>query len=317
MELKNPLIGVITLNTGGVKFCGKNKKSFGCKPSNFVADAIEYTAKTKCDLIVIGLQEYSQPFSYLLDAFEMGFLELNYKLISTTYQQGVGKEGIRSLNLAIFANQYSSFKFKVRTEELSYRCKHQTLGKGAIGTLLNVVSPDSLSDNSLYIVTTHLPFDDKKPNQANQERIDCLNEMIENFQINETDSFLVFGDLNFRTNLNYDVQIQDFLQNKKWIRDSVSEALSKNLNVVKTCKLKLQRNIEECKSTQYKDCYDLGKENKPRIPSYCDRILFTSDLSLEGYETIDTGNLNYTDHLMVIGLFSFDISKNKDDFFEM
>jgi hypothetical protein len=317
MEQSNPKIGVVTFNTGGVRYCGKNKKSIGCKTSNFIADVIEYLARTNCDLVVIGLQEYSAPFSDLYDAFEFGFSDLNYKVISQTSQMGFGKELFRKLQLIILVNTYSKFKFKIRDETLDYRCGHQTIGKGAIGVLLNVVDPMTVSDHLLYIITTHLPFDDKRPQQANQDRIDCLNGMIEKFKIESNNSVLIFGDLNFRIKLDYDVQIEEFLKDNLWLKDSVSVAKSKNINVIKTCKLVVERDVEKCKETNYNSCYDVGTDKKPRNPSYCDRILFSSDLDLDQYETFDIGGTTYTDHLLVAGIFTYDISSDQEEFIEI
>jgi hypothetical protein len=241
-------------------------------------------------------------------------------LISSTSQTGLGKEGVRSLNLVLFYNTYSKFKINIRDDSLDYRCSHQKIGKGAIGLTLNITDKNSLADNQLFIVTTHLPFDDKRPEQANPDRLDCLNGAIMKFGISNKDSLLMFGDLNFRTKEGQDIQIVDFLNQDKdtasWIKDSVSVAISKNMNVVKTCKLKVGRDPEICKANQYKDCYELGTEKKPRDPSYCDRILFTSDLDLVGYETFDIGGTQYTDHLIVAGLFSYTINSGEDFDFE-
>jgi hypothetical protein len=58
------------------------------------------------------------------------------------------------------------------------------------------------------------------------------------------------------------------------------------------------------------DNYAMIKKGKPRLPSWCDRILYRTPLSNKGmiscmiYDRMDYGNTVYSDHAPVIGLYS-------------
>jgi len=345
-----PSIGVISFNAGGVNYCDYKKKGFTCKPSNFVIDASEYLAGAKSDICVVGLQE-SYATSSLSSAFKLAFKDLGYSFLYSESLVGIGKELIRNIVILIFVKDDSKFNVAIGQKGLSYRCAHQSKGKGAIGVLLNIKRNSKQAfTKQIYLFSVHLPFDDSRPDQALQDRLDCLNGILskfeisgEKFKISGEKSLLLFGDLNFRIEPAKQIegaiaaeigpiatrkaqekfeidQFKKFLDGSKrtWLNDSVEDAREKGLKMIKTCKLKTGRSPQECKGNDYEDCYKVedvkkqfgffGKKKiKPRVPSFCDRIIYTNDLKLLDYRTIDTIGTSYSDHLLVTGVFDLTI----------
>jgi hypothetical protein len=292
------------------------------------------------DMIVICLQESSGFGDSILDSFRKCYQE--YCKISDESILSVGKEGFRGLRTFILLKKTINKSFF--TIEINHI---RTLSKGSICTMLN------WKNLSLSFMNSHLSFKKNKgTNQGLEERkndfesfyTDHYTKLGENF----TKSLKFFiGDLNFRNNncehtyvSSQIAQSKSFqniipniykncdqlyqLLNSKDEKDkfytNFTEGVRKNIQngegikFEPTCKLKKGR-----QNNQFK--YDLHPNEYDRTPSWCDRILYSKNLTNEffitcfNYDSIDSGLTFQSDHSLVYGYYEiFNSTRYKKPF---
>jgi hypothetical protein len=182
----------------------------------------------------------------------------------------------------------------------------QIVKTGVLGTMGNkgsLLLRFNYHDTSISLATCHLSAGSSNVNNRIAEIGDILNKplSIKNTKFKEHDVCFIFGDLNFRIDMEYSICRQmissgslstlatyDQLNKAKSVSSSLIELDEGPLNFNPTYKYIVGT-----------DEYD---SKKKRVPSWCDRILFKKNPKIE---IIDYNRVDYTisDHKPVYGLF--------------
>lgn len=258
---------------------------------------------------------------------------------------GIGAEGtlfMRGLVLAILYRSDTDISFG---DTKRVGCKFQPAGKGAIGI------PAKINNQDWMFMTAHLPFNEKQGlSQANEERMNCFTDVVNEMDTNEYDYSVLGGDLNFRLSREYH---RDTAVLKKAIESGNYKELLKtdqltaflndrdnglestwtegHIGFAPTCKMAKNRSVDCINNPEANpgECYEMIKiksgqtaESAPasaqRIPSWCDRILVSmSDIdqnlsiNVNKYDRIAVGGPTTSDHDPVYATMSTPYKKGR------
>ena len=264
--------------------------------------------------------------------------------------EGVGAEGIRGIRIGFIVKKRQDFEIKFRFlfynplfESKIAISEGQQFGKGAL--MLDTIITNKISGKNetygLKFINTHLPFLGKKGDQGKSIRDKTIIETMSYFtniikQENKsiTDNIFLMGDLNYRISFNDSIEQNkfiDLLENsnrgdfgtiKSYLNfDQLRNSIKGNTILMEykegindegpsffpTCKL-----VKKCIDGNNIREYQLTKGNTQRIPSWCDRILYTGDnITCLLYESFDRGQTCKSDHIPVIGLYEIKFSEQK------
>lgn len=317
-----PSILIITFNTEAKQYTTE-----GC--TDFFESISEENQNP--DIIVICLQESRGFGDSILESFRKCYK--GYCKIADESLQSVGKEGYRGLKTYVLMKS----NYRDRSD---YSCKTnsiRTLSKGSICVTL------IWKDLSLSFINSHLPF---KKAEGTSQGLEARKEAFKNFYYNHEKNIINFnnslkffiGDLNFRNNqcqsnilgetqsvtfsnmkniLKY-VDIKDIYQKcdqlykllnsgdnfynqfTEGIRSEDSED-GKGIDFPQTCKLKKGKSPF---------IYNTQPNKYVRIPSWCDRILYSKGskedyyIKCDKYDSIDEGLTFKSDHAPVYGMYN-------------
>lgn len=296
-------------------------------------------------IVAIGFQEDIKPGSYLHTSFfPLSFSYLGYSLFETTELMGIGKtcfDGlkraslfIRGLRLSVYIREDMVARFaKLFKAEEYYESFFQN--KGATAIYLTIKG----SGETIAFINTHFPFDSnslsislkEKDKVIRQDAINaqnsfyngCYRKLILNKESAPSHAF-VMGDLNYRMNafvdwsasktgrkilespescLQHDELFQQMEKGNVYKMDEGPEG--KGPRFLPTCKLNKNRDPAETSINSY----NVGRDDS-RVPSYCDRILYTpSGIECLIYDKLDCRLISHSDHAAVYGLYS--VSKSR------
>lgn len=109
-------------------------------------------------------------------------------------------------------------------------------------------------------------------------------------------------------------QLTNFIQSGKKPLNLFREGINNNgPNFLPTCKLQISK-IPSSTVEETKRSYQIEKNKSIRIPSWCDRVLYTTDLNEKSnitcdlYETFDRGYTCKSDHKPVIALYTIKLN---------
>lgn len=195
-----------------------------------------------------------------------------------------------------------------------------------------------LKNVKYQFITAHLPYlaDDISGGQGLAARNDCMNGIYSKLiDGQDNDNVFLFGDLNYRIVLSEGQTDTDLVReiglNLTGEGDTITatqydQLMSTKLpggfkeglvvggksfgpNYMPTCKLVKKRGKEcdfELNSPTggSSECYVTSKGLSPRVPSWCDRILYSSDqLEPAIYTSLNSGNIRLSDHSAVVANF--------------
>jgi hypothetical protein len=182
---------------------------------------------------------------------------------------------------------------------------------GLLGTMGNKGScliRFNYHDTSIAISSSHLTAGSHL-NSRIAEINDILNKSfpIKNNIFKEHDIQFIFGDLNFRVDLDYSTCIQ-------MITSESLKALANNdqLNIAKTTDTNLIKFDEGQLNFEPTYKYIIGTSQydnkKKRVPSWCDRIIFKKN---DDIQIMDYNRINYTlsDHKPIYGIYKINTTK--------
>lgn len=145
----------------------------------------------------------------------------------------------------------------------------------------------------------------------NNFNIDCSkpNDMIE---LVKTD-YLVDQLINLITKSNLRNRLNDGLKEVWETKDGIRNFEDKDkYRIVQTCKLKKNRDTVKCMKKDLEnmsadeECYELQKKKTPRVPSFCDRVIYDKEFfTLDKYLTYDEKEINLSDHRGIFSTFTF------------
>ncbi|XWV25694.1 hypothetical protein QJ857_gp0019 [Tupanvirus soda lake] len=317
--------------------------STDCVRTDFVNEYINYISAQNAglpDVFIIGLQESSMSnpkkgfkSDQLLFAFKdcVSKINPNYVLVKEKLE-GIGAEGIRGLRIGLLINKnfttdFSFYFYKPLFESSLKISEGQHFGKGAILLELKVIK--DAKNYHMHFINTHLPFLEKLNDQGKEIRDKTLQETLQSFEKklkNETSESItkfIMGDLNYRIDFNNDEDIsKKFIEqlNKNELNidninqykdyDQLRKTLNSDLIAYKeginndgptflpTCKLE-----KKCPIPKDGRKYQTSKGKTIRIPSWCDRILYSGNINCKLYQRFDSGFTCKSDHIPVIGLY--------------
>lgn len=309
-----------------------------CIPSNFVSEFINIVTNANHNILpeifIINLQESSigNPLKWfrsdkLIYAFyeHIKSIDSNYIIVKKKLE-GVGNVGIRGLRTVLIINKNINARYNFKcyrplfSGDISIN-KGQSYGKGAILLELYINSDNKQTD--LQFINTHLPFIDSDIDQGKIYRDQTLMETLSYFNIkNSLSKKFIIGDLNYRVDFGDNVELSNhYLQifkNKDYqslnlsdyrkfdqlnstlhnILPDFQEGVNNNgPDFLPTCKLE-----KKLSDNNIRD-YQLSKKGTNRMPSWCDRILYSKGVNCLLYCNFDYGNTYKSDHIPVIGLF--------------
>ena len=292
----------------------------------------------KPTIVAIGFQEDVYPGSYFhshLLPEEMP--KLGYTLFDRVKLMGVGRTSfmglgradpfVRGLRLSIYLRANAVGKIRKEYAPNTYT-NSIFQNKGAVGIRLTL--PDK---RVLAILNAHLPFDAKSLRDSVHKQDPYIRQdavFVQNQFYNETyrrlfiapsaDVVIFMGDLNYRMApyLNWSAEQTgtDLLEHpeKAMQGDELRYQMNKgnvyalfegidNLGpqFLPTCKMQKGR-LSSINAEITIESYSLGKEDQ-RVPSYCDRILYSSGVNCLEYDRFDVDMMNKSDHAGVIGLY--------------
>ncbi|XWV24462.1 hypothetical protein QJ856_gp0018 [Tupanvirus deep ocean] len=314
-----------------------------CIKTDFVNEYINHIKKENNglpDAFIVGLQESSMrnpkkgfKSDQLLFAFRdcISKINPNYVLVKEKLE-GIGAEGIRGLRLGLLINKnyttnFSFYFYKPLFESSVSISEGQQFGKGAI--MLDLKVNKDNKDYHAHFINTHLPFLEKHNDQGKQIRDITLKETLQSFQnklknenTNVVNKFIM-GDLNYRIDFGTDdTKINEFIEkiNDNQLNsqniinykdyDQLNQTLASDLKTFKeginnngptflpTCKLE-----KKCPIPDNGRKYQTKKGNTKRVPSWCDRILYSGNINCKLYQSFDSGFTCKSDHMPVIGLY--------------
>ena len=278
------------------------------------------------DLIIIGLQEIVE--------LEVGNIIINSNSKSTEFWRNKCRNEIKN----VFSNQkYNIIKeldlvgiymIIFSKDNIKISVENQIIIKtgilGALGNKGSVIILLKCYESLICLCCSHFNSGQSK----NQERLkileDILNTEIENkkkevIKFKNYELWFILGDLNFRINSEYNTVISNITEGKINNLLKYDQFLSnKNCNIFSFIN---EGNIEFNPTYKYKKESNeyYYKNNKIRIPSWCDRIFYKKYkeepmIILKQYNCIQT--INYSDHKPVFGVFEIyckDYYKNEKE----
>lgn len=293
-------------------FCW-NTQSKNFESLTFIQDIVNYFGE--CDLAVISLQEDSIRDSIIipiltekltdfvkLDSIELsGWGSTTYKALKNNLEYKP-----RGLRLTIYKNK--KIEKEIKTESLSFVCPSLrdsiTWGKGCVAIKL------IFNSQEITIANLHLPFSSKSLKDKNARALSadwqavCLEYI---YKTLDSKNLVLTGDFNFR--IDYDsVKTLEHIKNKNFKElykyDELKKYLkTKNINMTEgvdnsgpdftpTCKLVQKRENNE-------PIFNIGKYGQ-RTPSWCDRILYSGEITCNYYDRFEIGDMNLSDHAGII-----------------
>jgi hypothetical protein len=341
--MKPLTVGVLTFNTSGIIYSSKNKGPHGlirnivhslcndfCQSVdiNFIDD-LKKTSITSADVIAILLQESSikNPKTCLISDQFIHAISDNLKnthfLYSKTKQYGVGKEGLRGLRIGILISnrinkKYISHAFIYYNPVYNSNIKiiaGQHMGKGSICVKLLI------KGHLFAIMNSHFPFHGNLSDQGKFIRDITFHETMQYYANNNIENIpmLFCGDLNYRVQLPlsnitetsfdkyYKINITetykkyDELYKLLKTYDFSEGVNNKGINFMPTSKLVVHNRLD----TNFSDYKHTSNKTK-RFPSWTDRILYKY-FDCIFYDRFDSGNIKWSDHAAVLGLFILNI----------
>jgi hypothetical protein len=323
-------IAIFTFNTGSEIFEQRAVK-------DYVAHMIKINGNNIPDIISINLQEssYGNPAkAFGTDRLIQYFLEEIKKKDPTVllfedklirYNSG----GIIAIKTGVILNRNNSYiidfiKYDPLHESILSVSDGQHFGKGSLIVQLTINKQDNVY--RVIIVNSHLPFISSEIGQGKDERDQTIIETLAFLNKNTKDkdasniTRFIVGDLNYRV---------DFGMNKKK-QEQYLELINKNatINGVRKYKKYDQMGLTmdsilmdyregvDYEGTSFLPTYKFYKSDidnfriyqtikndQPRIPSWCDRILYSGDVTCLAYESFDNEYTKKSDHRPVLGLY--------------
>lgn len=345
-----PTIAIFTFNTEAQIYCGNvtNTES-KCVPSDFVVEYVNYVCSENNnllpDIFVINLQETSitNPFKMfktdnLPKRFESCIKNIDNSYVAIKKKiKGVGREGLRGLCSCVIASKKLNIKYKHELYRPIFKSSvsvkdGQQYGKGAILTHIHFVK--NSKSYEVKFINTHLPFTGKSTD--NDVRNKTLIETLQYFncETNDCDKFII-GDLNYRVDFNKDSALTDtYIQSVNNLRyttdfDTITQFVDEYkkydqlYNAITTIFPQFLEGVNNngpcflptCKMNKicpilFNRDYQIVKKNRYRIPSWCDRILYTNNISCMTYNSFDNGYTCKSDHVPVTGLYNLKTPSN-------
>ena len=265
------------------------------------------------DLIIIGLQEIVE--------LEVGNIIINSNSSSIEFWRNKFKNEIKNVftnqkyNIIKELNLVGIYMIIFSKENLNISVENQIIIKtgilGALGNKGSVILLLKCYESLICLCCSHFNSGQSNNNERLKILKNILNSEIENkkkdvIKFKNIEMWFIFGDLNFRIDSEYETVISNINEGKISNLLKNDQFLSnKNAN---TFSLINEGNIEFNPTYKYKkesnDYY--YKNNKIRIPSWCDRIFYKkyneeNMIILKQYNCIQT--INYSDHKPVFGVF--------------
>ncbi len=278
------------------------------------------------DLIIIGLQEIVE--------LEVGNIIINSNSKRTEFWRNKCLNEINN----VFSNQkYNVIKeidlvgiymIVFAKENVKISVENQIIIKtgilGALGNKGSVIILLKCYESLICLCCSHLNSGQSNNNERLKILEDILNTTIENkkeevIKFKNFEIWFILGDLNFRINSEYNTVITNIFKGKIQNLLKDDQFLSnKNYNSFSFIN---EGNIEFNPTYKYKKESNeyYFKNNKIRIPSWCDRIFYKKYkeepmIILKQYNCIQT--INYSDHKPVFGVFEIyckDYYKNEKE----
>lgn len=209
-----------------------------------------------------------------------------------------------------------------------------TRAKGAVASYLILPKVGRIA-----FICCHLPFNSNslitereqgnsmlRQNALNDANV-CFNGIIEQLVLNQDpkpDHVIYFGDFNYRIHdyrkasivskllLSGDEKIySEFYTHDEMLEQMLKENIymykegidGNGPNFAPTCKMEKNRSVYSIIPEDNKIIWNVGRKQQ-RIPSWCDRILYSDEVKCLNYDRFDVGNaMSLSDHAAVIGLF--------------
>ena len=265
------------------------------------------------DLIIIGLQEIVE--------LEVGNIIINSNSSSIEFWRNKFKNEIKNVftnqkyNIIKELNLVGIYMIIFSKENLNISVENQIIIKtgilGALGNKGSVILLLKCYESLICLCCSHFNSGQSNNNERLKILTNILNSEIENkkkdvIKFKNIEMWFIFGDLNFRIDSEYETVISNINEGKISNLLKNDQFLSnKNANIFSLIN---EGNIEFNPTYKYKkesnDYY--YKNNKIRIPSWCDRIFYKkyneeNMIILKQYNCIQT--INYSDHKPVFGVF--------------
>jgi len=187
---------------------------------------------------------------------------------------------------------------------------------GTMGNKGNCIIRFNFQDVSFAFSCCHLKSGQNETNSRILEISEILNKNIQlkdskEMLLKDHDVFFVFGDLNFRVNLDFK-KCMDYLSKEKFEDYFNNDQFNKNKDTNKDIKLLNEMEIKFPPTYKYligSNEYDLKEK---RIPSWCDRITFNKSLKIKGiyYDHVDY--FKESDHKPIFGIYKVTINNNNN-----
>lgn len=205
----------------------------------------------------------------------------------------------------VFVN---NFKIKIHmllnnklSDDISVKFVKNCIRKGMLCTKGGIAVNIKWGDKQIKVYNNHLPVDSKKDDMGYDKRLSGFKNNIKKFDdkfknIKDGKSVtFIAGDLNFRM-YKKDSKYQDQLINNVDLYNNFKEA---DIKFPPTCKAKINREGKKFNLDRYQ--INVGDGND-RIPSYCDRILYSTnnnDINIVNYDSYVDGIIKFSDHDLV------------------
>lgn len=294
-----------------------------CKFIDKLADQIK---NGNYELAVIGLQEDAVN-SGIIDMLSVRLIKDDWSIVAeselygwgaTTFKTAVKEWRFipRGVHTIVYKRDINCINVETMNILAPGIYNKITYGKGGIMIRLQLESTGQI----ITFLNMHLPFDSYSLKENRVKSLMwqayCFNHIKAQIKT-DSDYLFVFGDFNFRTQIENEQELTNyklykFINNKKYdelnilfdynIINHMNEGI-KGLGpcFLPTCKLKHSRNVNE---PELISNYNLGKE-KQRIPSWCDRILYKSEKEMYciDYDRWDHDDMKKSDHAAVFAIF--------------
>lgn len=295
----------------------------------------------KPDIVIFAFQEDTKPYSSFhstLLRYNMG--TLGYKFFHRDKLIGLGVASAKTKTGRGLRTSYYIKEDKFQDFELVSTISGTNNFVKSKGYLITKVREIS-SGRIISFCNCHFPFNSlslkeqrrKKDSASRFVSVENMNDFFvqidTDVSTNDSELSFIFGDLNYRTAPKiggdfvngYDVA-EKLLENREYIDelfsfDELKEQMRNfspmnqysegiggegpkflpSCKMVKGTKTKRDANGKRVQ-------WNLGTEGQ-RIPSWCDRILYRGNIQCLSYDSFDSGNMKYSDHQGIYGLFNF------------